>query len=116
MNKKNIDAFCYNSESLLDFRMRQNAKKNKCGFPGGMAHARKIFEVCYLLNKLGKTFYTEAVFKNKSKADIYILENRTAIEVLDSEEQKSIEDKKLRYPCPIVQVCIEEEFTPEMIE
>ena len=116
MNQKQLDEFCKNSAMLLDMRMRQNAKKNKCGFPGGLAHARKIFEICYELNKHGKTFFTEAIFKNKSRADIYVLDNRTVIEVLDSEESESIVSKKLRYPCPIVHLTVYQEFLMEMIE
>lgn len=116
MNQKQLHEFCKNSAFLLDFRMRQNAKKNKCGFPGGLAHARKVFEICYKLNKLGKSFYTEAKFKNGNRADVYVLDNRVAIEVLDSEEPESIVSKKLRYPCPIVQVHVDEEFIMVMIE
>jgi hypothetical protein len=115
MNQAIAEKFCRDSMDLLDFRMRQNGKRNKCGFPGTIAHARKIFEICYELNKLGKTFYTEAVFKNKSRADIFVLDERVAIEVLESEEQASINDKRERYPCRIVQIRTNEEWKEELI-
>ena len=116
MNRKQLDDFRKDSAMLLDMRMRQNAKKNKCGFPGGLAHSRKIFEICYMLNGLGKKFFTEAVFKTGGKADIFVLDNRTAIEVLDTEKNGNIISKQMRYPCPIVQVRVEEKFVMEMIE
>lgn len=115
MNQKMREQFCQESKNLLDNRMKQNAKRNKCGFPGRLKHAAKIFEICYWLNSHGKTFYTEAVFKNGSRADIFVLDDRVAIEVLDSERQRSIDSKKERYPCRIVGIRIEDEWKEELI-
>ena len=115
MNQKVLDQFRSESKSLLDNRMKQNGKRNKCGFPGGLKHAAKIFEICYWLNKHKRWFYTEAVFKNGSKADIFVLDDRVAIEVMDSENQKSIEDKRERYPCRIVEIQKDQEWKEELI-
>jgi len=115
MNQKTRIQFCQESKNLLDNRMKQNGKTNKCGFPGTLRHAVKIFEICYWLNGHGKAFYTEAVFKNGSRADIFVLDNRVAIEVMDSEKEKSIDSKKERYPCRIVEIQIDEEWKEELI-
>ena len=115
MNQRIREQFCQESKNLLDNRMKQNAKKNKCGFPGRLKHAVKIFEICYWLNAHGKTFYTEAVFKNGSRADIFVLDERVAIEVMASENEKSIESKRKRYPCRIVGIRIDEEWKEELI-
>ena len=115
MNKKILIQFCQESKNLLDNRMKQNAKKNKCGFPGRLKHAAKIFEICYWLNAHGKTFYTEAVFKNGSRADIFVLDDCVAIEVMDSEKEKSIDSKKEKYPCRIVGIRVEEKWREELI-
>ena len=118
MNQRQLDSFCHESEYLLDFtltKQRAKNKKQRCAFPGGLQHSRKIFEICYALNKLGKTFYTEAVFKNGSMADIFVLDDRVAIEVMDSENDKSIDSKKERYPCRIVGIRIEEEWKEELM-
>ncbi len=115
MNQRMLEQYCQESKHLLDNRMKQNAKKNKCGFPGRFKHAAKIFEICYWLNQLGKTFYTEAVFRNGSRADIFVLDDRVAIEVMDSEQEKSIESKREKYPCRIVGIRIDEEWKEELI-
>ncbi len=115
MNQKMREQFFTESKNLLDNRMKQNGKTNKCGFPGTLKHAAKIFEICYWLNKHGRTFYTEAVFKNLSRADIFILEDRVAIEVMDSENQKSIDSKRERYPCRIVEIQKDQEWEEELI-
>jgi len=101
VNQKTLIQFCQESKNLLDNRMKQNAAK--------------IFEICYWLNSHGKTFYTESVFKNGSRADIYVLENRVAIEVLDSEKQDSIEHKRKKYPCRIVGIRVDEEWKEELM-
>lgn len=85
-------------------RSAKNARQNKCGFPGSLAHARKVFETCYELNKWGEKFYTEAVFKNGCRADIFVLDTRQAIEVLESESEESIQAKRTKYPCEIVTI------------
>ena len=57
---------------------------------------------CYLLHKEGKTFYTEAEFKNGSgRADIYVVDDELAIEIVSSERQDSIDRKRKEYPCDV---------------
>lgn len=117
MNKEQLYAERKKAKGLLDWRMVQNSKKNivKIGKNEGLVHVLKKARICFALLHLGKEFYTEAVFKNKSRADIFVLDNKVAIEVLDSEKQESIEAKKEKYPCRIVGIGVDEEWKAELI-
>jgi len=85
------------------------------GLNESLPHALKKTEICYKLKELKKEFYTEAVLKGGGEADIFVLDNAVAIEILNSEKQDSIDDKKKRYPCRIVQIGIDEEWKEELI-
>ena len=115
MNQQELWNKIKENSYLLEFRMRQNSKLNKCGFPGSFAHATKIFQICYELNALGYQFYTEAKFKTVGRADIFIPELSVAIEVLETEQDKSILEKQEKYPCRIVALHTTDKFTEELI-
>lgn len=116
MSKKDLELKRLEAKDLLDWRMRQNAKMNKCGFPGSLEHARKIFEICYWLNKHEKKFYTECIFKGRGRADIFLLSSRLAIEILESEEVKKVELKREYYPCEIIPIKVSDENWKEKLE
>lgn len=115
MNQEDAWKLIKANSQCLEHRMKQNAKPNKCGFPGSFAHASKIFEVCYKLNELGYLFFTEARFRTGGRADVFIPELNVAVEVLESEEPWSIALKEKSYPCRIVALRTDEEFTEELI-
>lgn len=67
------------------------------------AHNTMIHEiskaiVCYELAKQGKTFITEGIFENGKRADIVVLEDFEAIEILHTEQEKNLLNKNRDYP------------------
>lgn len=92
------------AKELLDIHYKQQHHENALYFGANesIEHAKAKLEKCYELNKEGKRFYTEAVFRGRiSRADIYCLDEMVAYEIVESETEKSISDKRTRYPCPI---------------
>ena len=61
----------------------------------------------YLLNN-DYNFETEARFKTGGRADIFILNNGTCIEIVNTETDESIENKKCVYPGKIIKVNAED--------
>lgn len=61
-------------------------------------HKNKKIEICNNLVKEGKSFITEAIFIQGGRADIFILDDLTIIEILKSEKLENIENKKRYYP------------------
>jgi len=62
------------------------------------AHRTKKEEICKRLLSEGKHFVTEAIFKTGGRADILVLDNFTAIEVVKTESNESIMKKAEEYP------------------
>ena len=112
MNKIQLYNKREESISLLDRRCLQNNKKNTVIFGKGESidHAKKKLEFCYYLHKKGKQFYTEAIFKSGGEADIFVLDDKIAVEILKSEPESSIIKKKLNYPCMVVEVRMNQSF------
>jgi len=103
---------------LLSHSFLQRAHKNLVNISAanGPKHETKKTEICLELKKLGKHFYTEAEFhKTQARADIFILDDGIAIEIMDSETTESIYDKRKRYPCPLEVVHVNEQFEPNKI-
>jgi len=61
-------------------------------------HRDRKIEICVDLLKQGKSFVTEAIFKDGGRADIFVLDDFRVIEVVNSESDESIENKKIKYP------------------
>jgi len=101
---------------LIDRRTLQQNKKNliKIGANESLAHAQKKVEFAhYFLNK-GWQFYSECIFKNNSgRADLYILDLQEAVEIMNSESESKILEKKLKYPCGVIEVRMNQ--TPEEV-
>jgi len=55
-------------------------------------------EICENLSKEGKSFVTEAIFENGKRADILVLDDFKIIEIVNTELEESIENKKNSYP------------------
>jgi len=67
------------------------------------AHEIAKFNLCFFIQASGKEYLTEPKFKNGAgRPDIYILDNNTAIEIVDTESEESIEEKRKKYPCDII--------------
>jgi hypothetical protein len=61
-------------------------------------HARAKFEVCFKLKQKEMEFYTECIFFNGCRADVFVLDTMTAIEVLETETLSECTNKTARYP------------------
>ena len=99
MNKKLIHKR-NSSLNLLDRSF--NITKNVIKFGKGetMEHFLAKCLLCKELKELQKYFVTEAIFINKSRADIFILDDCEAWEVLGSETLDMLANKS--YPCKII--------------
>jgi hypothetical protein len=62
------------------------------------SHQAKKIEICKRLHSEGKHFMTEAIFEKGGRADILVLDTFTAIEIVHSETQESINKKLQDYP------------------
>ena len=63
-----------------------------------LEHELAKFFLCWELKSLGKEFVTEAIFSNKKRADIFVLDDEEALEVVKSESEESIKRKEADYP------------------
>ncbi len=117
MNEAELITKRSQAKNLLDWRVGQNGQKNtvRIGDNESRAHALKKCEICHMLKGLEKEYYTEAIFKGGGQADIFVLDDCVAIEILNSEKQKSIDSKSRKYPCRIIAVPVNEEFKEEML-
>ena len=115
VNKKDRMIKRNESMRLLSLRMRGKRNAVYIGDNEGRAHALKKAEICHRLKQLDREFYTEAMFKNNKRADVFVLDDCLAIEVIDSEGMDSIKEKAKEYPCRVVSVGVDEEFVEEML-
>jgi len=65
-------------------------------------HELAKFILCWEAAKNGKHFITEAIFKNNKRADILILDDAEAWEVLKSESKEMFEKKAKEYPVSVL--------------
>ena len=63
-----------------------------------LAHEIEKLKQCYKLMQEHKEFFTEAIFEDGSRADIIVLDNNSAIEIVDSESDDSLQAKRRKYP------------------
>jgi len=91
----------------VDWRLKQNNKLNVINFSTkseSIRHYLKKSEVCYFLKLLNEPFWTEARINVESRADIYLPEKSVAIEILETESDKKLEEKAKKYGCRIVAI------------
>lgn len=55
-------------------------------------------KICVELISQGKNFISEAIFETGGRADILVLDDFRAIEIMSSENEESIEEKRKNYP------------------
>jgi len=79
-------------------------------------HINMKFNICKYLKKMGKEFYTEAIFVGgKGRADIVDADSAIIYEVYQTESKKSLELKSKKYPLPVLYVKANQEFNPKLI-
>ena len=91
-----------NAYKILDPSFAIDKGKLKIHKNNTFEHELAKFLVMYEEIMNGGEVYSEARFLNKSRADIYNITSNTAIEIVNSETEKSIENKKNKYPCNII--------------
>ena len=70
-------------------------------------HEAWKFEICCELIERGLEFITEAKFESGGRADILVLDLNLAIEIVCSEDEESVEQKRGKYPVPILTFNVE---------
>lgn len=68
------------------------------------AHINTKFLICRALKKLGREFYSEAIFNNGLRADVIDADQGMIYEVVESEKEESIAKKRKDYPLDIIVV------------
>jgi len=111
MNQRDLMFKRNESARLLEFTSRGHRNCVRFNTTNGVKHEMKKAEVCYYLKLAGIEYCTEAEFVGKeSRADIMVLDDNCAIEIIDSESPESIELKRKKYPCQIMTLNVNEQF------
>jgi len=63
-----------------------------------LPHRQLKEEICKKLEQEGKHYITEAIFVTGGRADILVLDDFKAIEIVKTESDESIAKKKTTYP------------------
>lgn len=89
---------------LFDYSSKAGTKRNsvKINHQNSIRHELAKFLKCYELSRDGHEFLTEASFGNKKGiCDVVDLDAGVVFEILDSETEESIENKRTYYPLMI---------------
>ncbi len=89
-----------------------NRVLNAVRFNSGSTHSHEMkkAEICFALQAQGHAFITEGVLtRARGRVDVCDLTEGVIFEVMESESDASIEEKRKRYPFPIVCVGVETE-------
>ena len=116
MNKLELMEFQNKCMQKLDRAYRPIRGAIRFSHTETMEHYLQKCKVCYELAKMNIEFICEARFYGGTRADIYVLNKDTAIEILHTEEWENLEKKRREYPCWVVGIKTDTEVTPEIIE
>ena len=84
---------------LLDVSYKQLPNCVRIHNSNDIKHELAKTKICYLLQKQGLVYYTEAIFKGgKGRADVLVPEHFRVIEVLNTETEVEVLQKKNYYP------------------
>jgi hypothetical protein len=100
----------------LDRAYRPIRNVIRFSFTETMEHYLQKCLICYELSKMGLEFVCEARFYGGSRADIYVLDKDTAIEVLHTEKDENLDKKRKEYPCWVTGIRTTEKITFERVE
>jgi len=92
----------YQNSKLLSASFNNKPGVIKISVANTLEHELAKFFTCWELANQGKSFVTEAIFENKKRADIFVLDDGEAIEIVKSESKESIRKKRGEYPCGII--------------
>ena len=91
------------NESMRYLDKTKSYKRNvfKMNRNEGFSHCLAKFLICHELVSNGIDFISEAIFENGKRADIFDLVNCEAIEILSSEKESNLVNKREDYPVMI---------------
>jgi hypothetical protein len=92
------------AKKLLSSSFNSRERVIKININNTFEHELSKFILCWELAKIGKSFVTEAIFSNNSRADIFVLDDLEVIEILYSEDLKKLKRKINKYPCQITYI------------
>ena len=116
MNKLELMQFQNKCMQKLDRAYRPTRNVIRFSHTETIEHYLQKCKVCYELRKMGIDFICEARFYGGTRADIYVLNKDTAIEILHTEEWSNLEQKRKTYPCWVVGIKTDTEVTHEIVE
>ena len=86
------------TRKLLSHKFNNHSGSVKVNMNNTFTHELAKFLLCWEAGKMGKEFVTEAVFQNGKRADILVLDDCEAWEVLHSETKEQFKSKQESYP------------------
>ena len=91
---------CFGISSRLELIRVSNRKLNCLRWHNNESreHIIKKLDICRWLKEINHVFITEAIFLDGSRADVVDLTASVIYEVVVSEDEKSLDEKKKRYP------------------
>lgn len=99
-----LDKMRQRAETMKLLSKKFNCKEGVVKINSGntFTHELAKFLLCWKLASEGKQFVTEAIFENGKRADILVLDEFEAWEVLKSETAEQFKKKLDEYPCPVI--------------
>lgn len=99
-----LDKLRQRNETMKLLSRKYNHKEGVVKINSGntLNHELAKFLLCWKLANEGKQFVTEAIFENGKRADILVLDEFEAWEVLKSETEEQFKKKLDEYPCPAI--------------
>ncbi len=102
MNQKDREIHRNNIARLFDYKSRMFRDKVVINTGNSYEHEKAKFDLCWKLAQEGHHFICEATtVDGKSRADIVDLDAGVISEIVNSEGEESLQDKRTRYPLPI---------------
>ena len=102
MSKTKTQARRNETKRLLDRSFNTKEQVIKINTSNTIEHELAKFLLAWEAACDGKRFVTEAIFSNGKRADILVLDDGEAWEVLKSETKEKFKLKLDEYPCPII--------------
>lgn len=83
---------------LCDDSFRRDKNSIRINTHNTIEHELAKAKIAYFLIRNGKTVFTEVIFKNGSRADVFVPEDFVVYEVLHSETKEMLKKKVSAYP------------------
>jgi len=102
MNKKDLMIKRNKTARLVKYRDRILRNTIRVNPSNSFVHELAKFLICWDLSSRGKHYITEANFETGGRADILVLDEGEAIEIMHSETEEKLKQKS--YPVPVYPV------------